>query len=623
MPASAANDGKITRDCVPIWSRPENAAVTTAPADRMQAPATSGLVVAVVLCCLLVVAAMWVAVEYVAARERSARIAETRLENARLARVLEEHTIRTLAYLDELALVMKERFERQGTSFDLPSFFDSLQVPKALVRNAVITDESGYVVLGSHGAPHTYLGDREHIRVHTERDSGKLFVGKPVLARVNGNWSIVVTRRANRPDGSLLGVIGIALDPFYFSDFYKDVDLGRDGIVALVGRDGVIRARLPPGREQMIGRDVSNATLFARLKQAPAGTYVARAVTIDDTERIYAYRTVRDYPLIVTVGTSVRESLAPVAAPRRTYRMLAAIGTAVMMAVAWALAHLVRRRDHAEAAAHHYLHELHRKANQLEQARTEAEAGARVKSQFLATMSHEIRTPMNALMSVLELLQQSRLDQEQKQLAHIAREAAAGLLRVLDDVLDLARMEAGRLTLERAPFDPRAPLREAHALFSEAARAKGVDLRLRIADGVPPGVLGDPGRLRQLLINLISNALKFTEHGSIEATLARVPHSPPDIGACRLRFEVTDTGIGIGDEEQPRLFAPFVQADASTTRRYGGTGLGLAICKHLAELMDGAIGVHSVPGQGSMFWFEVTLQTAGRIESAVVTAPAG
>jgi signal transduction histidine kinase len=371
----------------------------------------------------------------------------------------------------------------------------------------------------------------------------------------------------------------------------------------------------------MIGRDVSNATLFARLKQAPAGTYVARAVTLDDIERIYAYRAVRDYPLIVTVGTSVRESLAPVAAPRRTYRMLAAIGTAVMIAVAWALAHLVRRRDHAEAAAHHYLHELHRKANQLEQARTEAEAGARVKSQFLATMSHEIRTPMNALMSVLELLQQSRLDQEQKQLAHIAREAAAGLLRVLDDVLDLARMEAGRLTLERAPFDPRAPLREAHALFSEAARAKGVDLRLRIADGVPPGVLGDPGRLRQLLINLISNALKFTEHGSIEATLARVPHSPPDIGACRLRFEVTDTGIGI-PAAQADVFNRFYRGQPrGTAAGQGGAGLGLAITQRILELHGSQMAVQRAPGEGSTFSFVLPGPSADMGAGSASTRP--
>ncbi len=561
------------------------------------------------LFCLLVIVAMWIAVEYVTAREHDARIAEIKQANTNLARVLEEHTIRTLNYVDELALLTKERFEQEGARFDLPTFFASLQVPKSLVRNAVITDETGYVVLGSHGAPRTYLGDREHVNVHRDLDSGQLFVGKPLLARVNGSWSIVLTRRANKPDASLLGVIGIAIDPFYFSEFYKDVDLGRDGTVALIGKDGVIRARLPPGDGRGMGADISKSVLFRRLDSAPHGSYIASALT-DGIERIYAYRSVREYPLVVTVGTSVRESLAPVTAQKRTYRTLAGIGTVLLIGVACALAHLVRLRDHAEAAAHRYLGELHRKTVQLEAASTEAEAGSRAKSRFLATMSHEIRTPLNGVMGNLELLQRSGLDPQQRQCAQIAYKSAAGLLRVLNDMLDFSRMESGRLTLERAPFDPRSPLREVIELFGEAARAKGVDLRLQIAADVPNAVLGDSGRLRQVLSNLIDNAVKFTSAGHIEARMVRVAHSPPDIGLCRLRVEVIDTGIGIGAEEQQQLFVPFSQADASTTRRFGGSGLGLAICKHLVELMDGAIGVSSTPGAGSMFWFEVTLQNA-------------
>jgi signal transduction histidine kinase len=577
--------------------------------DQPARPATSGLVIAVVLFCLLVIASLWVAVEYVTRNERENRLREVKQENANLARVLEEHTIRTLAYVDELALLMKERFEREGAQFDLPTFFNALQVPKALVRNAVITDESGYVVLGSHGAPRTYLGDREHIHVHTERDTKQLFIGKPVLARVNGNWSIIVTRRANKPDGSLLGVIGIAIDPFYFSNFYKDVDLGRGGIVALVGADGIIRVRLPPGDERGMGADISKSVLFQLVKAAPHGTYVAPAVT-DGVERIYAYRLIQDFPLIVTVGTSFVESLAPVYAEQRRYRLLATAGTVLLIAIAFALAHLVRRRDHAEAAAHHYLQELHRKAIQLETARSEAEAGSRAKSQFLATMSHEIRTPMNGVMGTLELLQRSSLAPEQRRFAQTAYDSAAALLRVLNDILDFSRMEAGRLTLELAPFDPRAPLREVTSLFNESARAKGVELKLDIADDVPVEVLGDAGRMRQIVMNLVSNALKFTSAGRVEVRLLHVQSDPPDIGLCRLRIEVSDTGIGMSNDEQTRLFVPFSQGDASTTRRFGGSGLGLAICRHLVDLMEGKIGVSSAPGRGSTFWFEVALKVA-------------
>lgn len=616
MHARRTNGGKIAADNSATGSGSVHiTAVTGRPTEQTLQPATSGLVVAVVLFCLLVIAAMWIAVEYVAARERSERIAETKKENANLARVLEEHAVRTLSYVDELTLLMKERFEQDGARFDLPAFFASLQVPKALVRNAVITDESGYVVLGSHGAPRTYLGDREHVNVHTAQNSGRLFIGKPVLARINGSWSIVLTRRANKPDASLLGVIGIAINPFYFSDLYKDVDLGRDGTVALVGTDGIVRVRLPPGDERGMGGDIGKSVLFRRLAGAPDGAYVAPAVS-DGIERIYAYRSVRDYPLVVTVGTSVRDSLAPVTAQRQTYRTLAGIGTVLLAGIAYALAYLVRRRDHAEVAAHRYLGELHRKTVQLESAKTEAEAGSRAKSRFLATMSHEIRTPLNGVMGNLELLQRSDLDDEQRQRAQIAYQSAARLLRVLNDALDYSRMEAGRLTLERAPFDPRSLAREVTALFAETARAKGVELALQVADDLPGNVLGDAERVRQILLNLVDNAVKFTSVGRIEVRMFPVPHSPPDVGLCRLRIEVIDSGIGIGAEEQQRLFAPFAQADASTTRRFGGSGLGLAICKHLVELMDGAIGVRSAPSEGSAFWVEVTLQNAGAMPNS-------
>ncbi|MGE5337990.1 MAG: histidine kinase dimerization/phospho-acceptor domain-containing protein, partial [Gemmatimonadota bacterium] len=404
-------------------------------ADRPLQPAPSGLVIAIVVFCLLVIASMWIAVEVVTARERAARIAEIKRENTNLARVLEEHTVRTLSYVDELLRLLKDHFEREGTRFDLATYFAALQVPKSLVHNSVITDETGYIVLGSHGAPRTYLGDREHVLVHSHDDSGRMFIGKPVLARVNGHWSIVVTRRANKLDGSLLGVVGIAIDPFYFSDFYKEVDLGRDSTVALTGLDGVIRVRLPPGGERGMGTDISQSQLFRMIKSAPTGSYIAPAVT-DNIERIFAYQVVRDYPLVVTVGTSMRESLAPVVAQQRTYRVLAALMTVLTVAISATLIHLVRRRDHAEVAAHRYLQELHRRTSQLEAAKTDAEAGSRAKSQFLATMSHEIRTPLNGVMGMLELLQQSRLDAQQRHFARIAYESANGLLRVLNDVLE-------------------------------------------------------------------------------------------------------------------------------------------------------------------------------------------
>jgi two-component system sensor histidine kinase EvgS len=221
-----------------------------------------------------------------------------------------------------------------------------------------------------------------------------------------------------------------------------------------------------------------------------------------------------------------------------------------------------------------------------------AEQATASKSAFLATMSHEIRTPMNGVLGMLDLLRTSRLDGEQHEQAEIAYESAQGLMRILDDVLDIAKLEAGRMELDNKPFDLAACVHNCASLFRPRARETGLDLRTIIAPGKWQ-VSGDAGRVRQILTNLISNAVKFTHAGTISIDLATTPEG------CRI--QVSDTGIGIAPEVLPQLFAPFTQADSSLSRRHGGTGLGLAISRQLAELMGGQITVQSQPDRGSVF----------------------
>ena len=393
-----------------------------------------------------------------------------------------------------------------------------------------------------------------------------------------------------RTDGSLFAAWG---------------DTAYPGLAAYL-RSGDLEPRFADGRV-LLAQPV-------KWNQEQAGTLVLSYSLAE--ERIYTNRLLASFAAL-----SLLAMLVSLLVSERLQRLIS--GPIVNLAraaktVAADQAYSVRVKGHSRDEVGQLVDAFNEMLGEVEKREQALIHASRAKSDFLANMSHELRTPLNGVVGMASLLDDSGLGGEQQKLVGFIKTSADHLLTVINDILDFSKIEAGMMVIEKAPFDLRRTLEEIGIISGPLARDKGLELVLEVDEAVPGWVIGDVVRLRQVLLNLVGNAVKFTASGGVTVRVA--PAGGRSLNPV-LRFSVRDTGIGIAADKQAAVFENFTQADSSTTRSYGGTGLGLSICRQLVELMGGVIGLESAPGRGSEFWFSLTLDPADEAASRPQAAP--
>ncbi len=551
---------------------------------------------------LLLVASLWFAFAGLTIWDANAEMRSAREGATALAEALSAHTVRVMREAEQVAALVSWQVQNDGVSIPLAYYVSSGLLKLDVFVQVAVIDSRGYLRASTiRGFAPISLSDREHFRIHVNDPSTALMIGRPVVGRASGKASLQLSQRINSLGGRFLGVVVVSVDPTYFTELYNGLRIGKDGVVAVVGTNDYIVRALRSGRDQAVGAQLP---LTDPLRLALARTRSGNLSTpsfIDEHDAIISYRTLSGYPLAVAVGYSTNEYLAA----WRT-RCLLLFAAAVLLTILIVATEQRTKTLLVNLAAAHDREIA--KGAQLEQARSDAEAGSRAKSAFLATMSHEIRTPMNGVVGMTEVLMRSTLSADQKEMVSTIRDCSSALLKIIDDILDFSKIEAGKLQIDCVPTSVEDVVDSLASSLATVADARGVALRTYVSPALPENALFDDTRLRGILYNLVGNAIKFSAgrtavQGHVALRVGVVEGAEPEV-----RFDICDNGIGMSPETLAQLFQPFSQAEASTTRRFGGTGLGLAICRRLVSLMGGRMSVQSEPGQGTTFTVELPLR---------------
>ncbi len=455
--------------------------------------------------------------------------------------------------------------------------------------------------------PQVNVADRDYFKAMHDDPTLSRFVSAPVRNRGDDTWTVYLARRVPSRDGSFAGLLLGAIDLHYFEDLYRNVSLGDGTAISLMRLDGALLARYPSAAS--IGAIYKLGGLRALGGSTPG---VIRDVSpLDGSFRIKAARQLANFPLFVLVTQTEATALKAWHGVALALALVTAGCSGAMLVAALAIGRWWHQQQAlGRARAEHAEAERARAMAETDLARERerhAEDANRAKSGFLAMMSHEIRTPLNAVLGLAGSLLDASLTPAQHEVVRAIRDSGDSLLRILNDILDYSKLDAGRMTFEAAPFSPATLTQNAISVLGPRAKVKGLAIVAQTDPALPAGLLGDAGRIRQVLLNLVSNAVKFTDAGTVTIAARCIA---PEGNAITVEWSVHDTGIGIAADRIGSLFGEFVQADSSISRRFGGSGLGLAICKRLTEQMGGTIGVESVEGGGTTFRVRLTLPIA-------------
>ena len=540
-------------------------------------------------------------------RQRYERAAEVSSRN--LAHVLAAEIGGSFDKIDLILLTLLDEVENQLSKGDINGLtintiidrqknrapeLNGIRIVNSQGENAYGTDVKGV---------HSSIADRPYYqRLRADPNAG-LIITEPTLGRVSKKWSIILARRVNKPDGSFGGLIYGAINLDQLLRTFSSINIGRNGSISL--RDDTMKliARYPEPKD-MRGGGLKNPSPELQLtfqSHYDEASYHS-SNGFDKILRIYSFHRIENYPLYIIAGLAAVDYL-------ESWNVevgIISILCVVFFLISFIIAQIILKsfRVHLDDLDHLRILNV-----ELDNSKKIAESANLAKSLFLANMSHEIRTPLNAIIGISELLENNPEKKDTKELLKTLRHSSNALLSIINDILDLSKIEASRMTLESAPIDLHRCALESLKIVSFFAEKNTLRLDLVFDPTLPDYLTGDEGRLRQVLINLLTNAIKFTKVGSVTLSLSLLNEDKVEGDSQRVEFAVSDTGSGIAmtAENMAKLFSNFSQLDNSASRQHGGTGLGLSISKKIVEMMGGSISVESIPGQGSTFRFSLPI----------------
>jgi len=561
----------------------------------------------------VMVVAMWAAVAVSIHASRESAINDMQANAANLAFAFDDEVTHTLDTVASTMEALANRMRAEGSDMNIYEWAREIPIRTGPIIEGGIIAPNG-TVISSTESPDLKpidVSDRDYFQIQLDGKFKGPFIGVPIKSRVSNKILIPISERVETTDGRFVGVLIIVLSPAQLTTLYKSINLGKDGTITMIGMDDIIRARFslksPEGLDG-IGQPIVNGLGRGFDPEKSQGTYILQS-SIDHITRLYSYRRIQNYPLIVSVGLGSDEGLSLSRANAKTISVLAAIATLLLGGAALYLVREIDRRVVRDI-------ELAEKSERLQAANTEltsergklqvvntelieskkrAEVANQAKSLFLANMGHEFRTPLNAIIGFSEVIKDQIVGPIGKPIyAEYAKDiwgAGKHLLEIINNLLDISKIEAGKTELSEELIDPSEIVGASLAAMRIQAENRKITLIADISSGTP-FIRGDALRLRQVLINLVSNAVKFTEVGNITVSAA--------FDAVRgYRFTVADTGIGMSSGEIVVAMEPFGQVDNAITKKYEGTGLGLPLAQRLVELHGGRLEIESVKGVGT------------------------